>query len=272
MTTGIESSLTLLRRLAIAVGVIGVGFGLAFGWAVGGPRAGLVVLVGTVALYAGLLGPVRSALKTLTDQQQVLQEAFDGTIQSLAAVIEARDASAGDHNARVSHWALTIARALGLSGDDIRVVTAASHLHDLGKIGVPDQLLLKPGTLDEQEWAAVRRHALAAHRILEPMQIDERIKLGVRHSHERWDGSGYPDGLAGQAIPIHARLLTVAEAYVAMTSDRPYRKAMEIPGAIEELRRGAGSQFDPDIVDAFLTVLEQEGVNAWRLGPVIGRR
>jgi putative nucleotidyltransferase with HDIG domain len=230
---------------------------------------GLLVFAGTAVLCGVLFGLVRSASKTLVDQRRALQEAFDGSVRSLAVAIDAKDAYASGHSSRVSHYAQAIARALGLPEQDVQAVRLASYLHDLGKIEIPDRLLLKAGTLDEQEWAAVRRHALIAHHILEPLPIDERVKLAVRYNHERWDGSGYPDGLAGEAIPIHARVLLAADAYVAMTSDRPYRKAVGTAGAIEELQRSAGSQFDPGIVAAFLRVLEQESAKVWALGPVI---
>ncbi|MDR7545471.1 MAG: HD-GYP domain-containing protein [Armatimonadota bacterium] len=256
--------------LVVAGGLLGAGFGLALGWLAAGALAGFGLLVAASAFYVVLFTQIRGTLEALVERQRAVEEVFESTIRSLAAAIDARDAGARDHASRVAHHAQAIARALGLPDADVRAVRLASYLHDVGKIGVPDHLLRKPGPLTEEEWAAVRRQAVVAQDMLDPVQIDERVKLAVRHSHERWDGSGYPDGLAGETIPVHARILLVAEAYVAMTSDRPYRKAMAAPDAVAELQRGAGRQFDRRIVDALVTVLEQEGATVWALGPVGG--
>lgn len=219
-------------------------------------RAWMLVFAGVAVLYGSLFGLVHRASRTLAAQHSALQELFDGTVQALAAAVDARDAYTGDHSMRVAHYAETTARALGLSDQDVRAVRLASYLHDVGKIGISDRLLLKAGALDEREWAEVRRHALIGDEILRPVPIDERVRRAVRHTHERWDGSGYPDGLAGEAIPIHARILMVADAFEAMTSQRPYRAALSRAEAIEELRRCAGNQFDPFVVDALVTALK----------------
>ncbi|MDR7543823.1 MAG: HD-GYP domain-containing protein [Armatimonadota bacterium] len=223
-------------------------------------RVWVLVLVGTAVLYGSLFGLVRRASDTLLAQQQALRQAFEGTVQSLAAAVDAKDAYTGDHSSRVSRYAEAIACALGLPQEDIEVVRLASYLHDLGKIGIPDRVLLKTGVLDERDWVAVRGHSLIGYEILRPVPIDERVKLAVRHTHERWDGAGYPDGLRGEAIPVHARILMVADTFEAMTSDRPYRTALDVAAAVAELRRHCGSQFDPRVVEAFLATLEQDPV------------
>ncbi|MGQ0571420.1 MAG: HD-GYP domain-containing protein [Armatimonadota bacterium] len=226
-------------------------------------RAWLWVFAGTIALYACLFGLVRRASSDLVAQQQALREAFEGTIRALAAAVDARDAYTGGHSSQVSVYAVAIARGLGLSEQDIQVVKMAGYLHDLGKIGIPDEILRKTGRFDEKEWATIRRHSLIGFHILEPVHIDERIKLAVKHAHERWDGSGYPDRLAGEAIPIHARILVVADAFEAMTSDRPYRNALSTGHAIQELQRNAGTQFDPHVVKTFLVWLGEPKADAY---------
>ena len=134
----------------------------------------------------------------------------------------------------------------------------AAYLHDLGKIGVPDEVLRKPAALTAEEGRQMRRHpAIAAH-ILEDVPFSPRIKLAVRHNHERWDGTGYPDGLAGEEIPIEARILSVADAYEAMTSSRPYRRSLDHDSAVAELRRYVRTQFDPRVVAAFVNALEHQ--------------
>jgi putative nucleotidyltransferase with HDIG domain len=220
-------------------------------------RVWMLVLTGTVVLYGSLFGLVRRASRTLLAQQRALEDAFEGTVRSLAAAVDAKDAYTAGHSSRVADYAAAVARALGLEEGDVRAVELAGHLHDVGKIGVPDHMLRKTARLDDGEWATIRNHALVGHDILRPVPINEQIKLAVRHSHERWDGTGYPDGLTGDAIPIHARILAVADAYEAMTSDRPYRAALAHDAAAEELRRNAHTQFDARVVEVFLRTTEQ---------------
>jgi HD-GYP domain-containing protein (c-di-GMP phosphodiesterase class II) len=223
-------------------------------------RVWVLILVGTAALYGSLFGLVRRASGTLLAQQRALERAFDGTVRSLAAAVDAKDAYTSGHSSRVAAYARATALALGLAEPDVRATELAGHLHDVGKIGIPDHMLGKRGPLEPHEWAAVRQHALVGSAILDPVPIDDRVKLAVRHSHERWDGTGYPDRLSGDAIPLHARILAVADAYEAMTSDRPYRAALTHQDAAAELRRSAGVQFDPRVVHAFLRALERGAV------------
>jgi HD-GYP domain-containing protein (c-di-GMP phosphodiesterase class II) len=131
-------------------------------------------------------------------------------------------------------------------------------LHDIGKIGMPDEILRKPGRLDAHELAIMREHPVIGERILRHVPGLETVARAVRHEHERWDGTGYPDGLAGEAIPLSSRITLVCDAYHAMTSARPYRAALDHEEAAEELRRGAGTQFDPAIVTALLAALAAE--------------
>jgi HD-GYP domain-containing protein (c-di-GMP phosphodiesterase class II) len=143
------------------------------------------------------------------------------------------------------------AQALGLPPDEVERVRHASELHDVGKVAIPDAILGKPGPLTEEEWAFVRRHPVIGERIVLAAPALAPVASLVRSSHERWDGAGYPDGLHGDAVPLSARIVAVADAFAAMTSGRPYRAARTVEEALDELRREAGAQFDPAVVDAW---------------------
>jgi HD-GYP domain-containing protein (c-di-GMP phosphodiesterase class II) len=150
-----------------------------------------------------------------------------------------------------------VARRVGVTGDELEHLRIAAHLHDLGKIGVPDEILHKPGPLDATEWAIMREHPVWGARALEAIPGFAAASRAVRHHHERWDGGGYPDGLAGEDIPIGARVIAVCDAYEAMTSTRPYRPALAEPVARERIVAGTGTQFDPaaawGLLDALAT-------------------
>jgi putative nucleotidyltransferase with HDIG domain len=148
-----------------------------------------------------------------------------------------------------------VAETLGLNAEDVARVRTAALLHDIGKLGVPDEILHKPGKLDEREWEVMRQHPVIGERILRAIPGLGVVARIVRHEHERWDGDGYPDGLAEAEIPVGARIILACDAYHAMVSDRPYRKAMSHSDAVGELTRNAGSQFDPDVVEALIGVL-----------------
>jgi len=185
------------------------------------------------------------------------QETYYETIRSLAQALEARDAYTRGHSERVTRYALATAEALGLPARARRIIRYAGLLHDIGKIGISDSILNKSLSLTEQEWRAIRSHPLFGDTILEPLKFLSDAQHIVLHHHERWDGSGYPDGLRGEQIPIEARVVAVADAYDAMTSHRPYRRAMAHGQALAELRQAAGVQFDPRVVEAFLSVIER---------------
>jgi diguanylate cyclase (GGDEF)-like protein/putative nucleotidyltransferase with HDIG domain len=172
----------------------------------------------------------------------------------LAETLDLRDVSTARHSQTVGRYAEEIARALGLSGERIERIRAAGVLHDIGKLGVADAVLQKPGPLTEDEWADMRRHPELGARILDHANLRD-ISAWVLAHHERLDGRGYPHGLAGERIPLEARILAVADAYEAMTADRPYRAALGHDAARDELRACAGTQFDPAVVEAFVAVL-----------------
>ncbi|MBA4158458.1 MAG: response regulator [Gemmatimonadetes bacterium] len=172
---------------------------------------------------------------------------------ALAAAVEAKDSYTAGHARRVTSYAMTIAEVIG--SIDLLRFRLAGDLHDVGKIGVPDTVLNKPGRLDNEEFEMVKKHPGIGERILQPM-VDDPLVLGVvRWHHERWDGRGYPDGLAGEDIPLPARVLAVADTLDAMTSRRAYRDSQPWEAAVAEIRRCSGSQFDPVMVDAFNAAL-----------------
>jgi diguanylate cyclase (GGDEF)-like protein len=191
-----------------------------------------------------------------------LRDAEDGGAEQLAAAmllaetLDLRDVATARHSETVGLYAEQIARELGFAADEIERVRAAGILHDIGKLGIADAILHKPGTLDDHEWAEIKGHPELGSRILEHANLRD-IAAWVLHHHERVDGTGYPRALAGDEIPLEARILAVADAYEAMTSDRPYRAALPLEAAREELRRGAGRQFDGEVVSAIERVLDR---------------
>ena len=159
------------------------------------------------------------------------------------------------HHRAVAELAGSLARHIGLRDEQLHAVVRAAELHDVGKVLVPDAILSKPGELSEDELALMRRHAIAGWLILRESAESDAIAALVRSSHERWDGMGYPDGLAGEAIPLGARIITICDAFDAMTHERPYRSARSGAEALAELREGAGVRYDPTLVAVFLTAV-----------------
>lgn len=178
-------------------------------------------------------------------------------ILCLANAIEAKDLYTRGHVERVCLYSMSIATELGLSTVDLSDLEICSFLHDVGKIGVSDAILRKPGKLTDEERLEMQRHSALGESMVLPIDIPPRVKLAIRQHQENFDGSGYPDGLAGEQIHLFARIIAVADTWDAMTSDRPYRKALDRDRAINELRSASGSQLDPGIVSAFLRVLER---------------
>jgi putative nucleotidyltransferase with HDIG domain len=174
---------------------------------------------------------------------------------ALIAALEARDGYTGEHSQAVVDLALAAGERMGLGPADLEEIETVALLHDVGKLGIPDAVLRKPGPLDAAEWAEMRRHVIAGAEIVEAMPALAHLAPAIRASHERWDGTGYPDGLAAAEIPIAARIVFVCDAYHAMVSDRPYRSALGVDLARAELERCAGSQFCPDSVAAVLETL-----------------
>lgn len=182
-----------------------------------------------------------------------------GTIVALANALDAKCDYTSGHSLRVSRYAVSIGRQMGFSADELRDLELTGILHDIGKIGVPESILWKPGRLDPDEQKIMATHPVKSAQMIEEIEQFERVRLWVRHHHEHLDGSGYPDGLAGLDIPLGARAVLVADAYDAMTSDRPYRNSIGFERAATELRKFAGKQFDAAMVEALLEVVGENG-------------
>jgi two-component system, cell cycle response regulator len=176
--------------------------------------------------------------------------------RALTRMLDERHPGLGSHLEEVATLAVACAEALGMSEDEVALVRRAAELHDIGKVGIPSEILTKQGPLNVEEWAFMRRHSLIGERILAGVPSLERVAAMVRSSHERWDGTGYPDGLSGEEIPLGARIIFVADAFCAMSEARPYAEARSVASARRELRACSGTQFDPAVVSAFLSVLD----------------
>jgi putative nucleotidyltransferase with HDIG domain len=185
---------------------------------------------------------------------QTLEQSYMQMVLALARTMDARDTYTAGHSERIADMAEIVARALGYGEDEVQEVRWGALLHDIGKIGVPDEILRKPGPLTEAEEIVMRQHPIVGEGILAPTERMRGVATIVRHHQERWDGSGYPDGIRGEEIPVGARILAVVDAYSAITDDRPYKKARSHEEAMQELRRGAGTRYDPRIVDEFCQV------------------
>jgi putative nucleotidyltransferase with HDIG domain len=190
---------------------------------------------------------------------QDLQESYVDLVRTLVRALDARDAYTGGHSERLADWSEGTARLLGCNNDEeIRLIRWGALLHDIGKIAVPDAILRKPAGLTDDEWAVMYKHPITGEEILKPIERMSAVAQVLRHHHERWDGSGYPDGLQGEAIPLSARILAVVDAYSAIRDERPYKPARSHEEAMAELHGAAGTQFDPRVVDAFTRMLERQ--------------
>ena len=181
------------------------------------------------------------------------------SIKALLLTLSARDPYTGYHSNRVTNLALTFARSLSLSSQELAALSNAGYLHDIGKIGVSDSILLKPGPLTPAERALIQNHPLIGEKIVEPLGFTSQEKDLILLHHERWDGRGYPRGLQGSNIPFLCRLLSLVDVFDALTSDRPYRQAFTVPEALAEIEAQAGYQFDPDLSEKFVHLLSAMG-------------
>jgi len=198
-------------------------------------------------------GYCRRLERAVTERTRALQEMYREVLSVLGAALDTRDPETGCHSQRVIDHTLMMGEMFGIQGDELRDIEYGAALHDVGKIGIPDAVLLKPGALTDSEWAVMKTHCEIGYRMLRGFDFLRGALPIVLHHHERWNGTGYPSGLRGSEIPLGARLFGVADAYDAMTSDRPYRRALPHAMAVAELKKGAGTQFDPDVVDVFLS-------------------
>ncbi|QIB27063.1 HD-GYP domain-containing protein [Caloranaerobacter azorensis] len=230
---------------AIAVGTLGIIIALAY--ISYGPFV--------VALFFSPLLLARYSFKLYMDMKHVYME----TIQALTNAMEAKDAYTSGHAERVGEYAVKLARALNLSDRRIENIKNAAILHDIGKIGIDDQILRKPGKLTYEEYEKIKKHPSIGAEILKEVNFLKEVSSIVRHHHERYDGKGYPDGLKEDEIPVEAAILAIADVYDAMTSDRPYRKALTKEVALSEIEKNAGTQFNPEFAKMFVEVMRNEG-------------
>ena len=211
------------------------------------------VAVATARLFAGL-----------QQANQELVSAYDATIEGWSRALDLRDKETEGHSQRVTEVTVRLARAVGMSEAELVHVRRGALLHDIGKMGVPDHILLKPGPLTEDEWVIMRQHPVYAQQLLGPITfLGLALEIPIYH-HEKWDGTGYPHGLAGAAIPLAARLFAIVDVWDALCSDRPYRPAWPVARVREHLRAQAGSHFDPEVAQRFLEVWEHDDLSSGR--------
>jgi putative two-component system response regulator len=189
----------------------------------------------------------------LIERQQSL---FSSLIKSLASTIDAKDEYTHNHSVRVTEYCLAMAESMGIAGTERKDIEMAAILHDVGKIGVPESILLKKGKLTDEEFSQVKTHPVKGESIIKQVVELKNVALIVRAHHERYDGRGYPDGLAKQSIPLEARIMSVADSYDAMTSNRPYRMSLSHNTAVKEIVKNSGTQFDPEVVEHFLKLTD----------------
>ena len=212
-----------------------------------------------VELVSVLGGQAAAAIENARLYEK-LEQSYMSTIVTLSGIAEAKDFYTDKHMKDIAEYSVDIARKLGLSEADVENIRMAALLHDLGKITVPDDILKKPGRLSEEEMEVIRKHPAHGAKMIESIEPLKDAREIIRHHHEYYDGSGYPDGLRGQDIPLGARIIGVADAFDAMTSNRPYRKALPMDKVIKELKDFSGIQFDPDIVEILISILREKGI------------
>jgi len=211
----------------------------------------------------------RQALLSLIEDQRLAEVelkrlasnliiAYDSTLEGWSHALELREQETAGHSRRVVELTLNVAKELGVSDEDLIQIERGALLHDIGKMGIPDSILLKPGPLTEEEWVVMKQHPIYAYNLLSKIDfLKPALDIPYSH-HERWDGSGYPQGLAGKDIPFAARIFAVIDIWDALSSDRPYRLAWERENILAYIRELSGKQLDPEIVDVFLKIVESE--------------
>lgn len=198
----------------------------------------------------------RTRTEELEAALRELEESYLATVRTLAFVVEAKDTHTRSHLDRAHDYAVALTARIAPRLAEDRGLRYGFFLHDIGKIGIPERILEKPGPLTKEEWEIMRTHPLLGAQIVSPIKFLRPALAVVEAHHERWDGRGYPRGLRGEAIPLAARIFSVVDAFDAMTSDRPYRRARSFSQALEEIARAAGSQFDPEVVRTFIAMCE----------------
>ena len=265
MQSGLDQLRLLLLVLFAVAGLVTLLIGLTLAGAITRPVQRLVGAMGAVAAgdlsqrapagpsdEIGYLAKVFNLMTAgLQEKTKALDETYFAAIEALARAIDARDPYTYGHSARVAAFSVEIADELGYPKEKREGLRRAALLHDIGKIGIEDHILRKAGALNYLEAKQMREHPVIGHQMLKDVPFLHSSLSGIRHHHERWDGAGYPDTLGGETIPMQVRILSVADVFDALTSDRPYRQAMSVAEATEIIEREAGRQFDPAVVSAF---------------------
>jgi diguanylate cyclase (GGDEF)-like protein/putative nucleotidyltransferase with HDIG domain len=249
--TDAEAALPGLERLLVELELTGEGTIRAAGASMG--VAALQRRMSAEGLLARATGGGRATIAAESDAVLDPTRAPQReAIEALAVALLERDRYTGEHSAAVIEMSASVARTLGCNAVEVERVRSAALLHDIGKVAIPDEILHKPGPLNDEEWLLMKQHPVIGERILRVLPGLGPVARMVRHEHERWDGGGYPDGLSGPEIPFGSRVIIVADTYHAITSDRPYRAARAHDVAVDELTRCAGTQFDPDVTAALI--------------------
>ena len=225
-------------------------------------QTSMLLAAGLLVLYLVLFGVVRAGSRTITSQQRELrqkavdlEQSYSDIISALAAAVDARDSQTEMHSERVARLALRLGEYVGLDESGRRGLRIGAQLHDIGKIGIPDAILRKPGPLSTEEWQAMRRHPVIGFEMIRNVaSLGEALPV-VRCHHERWDGAGFPDGLAGENIPLAARVFAIVDTFDAITSDRPYRQGATVADALAVIEEEAGRQFDPILAIGFVAMM-----------------
>ncbi|MCS6882740.1 MAG: HD-GYP domain-containing protein [Oscillochloridaceae bacterium] len=226
---------------------------------------GVMLFIAATKIIALVVERERRAAAHLEAQRQALERAnralrafSEATLRGWSRVLDLRDHETEEHSARVTALTVRLARAMGITGEELEYIRQGAMLHDIGKIGVPDAILRKAGALAEEEWAVMRRHPELAYDLLAPIGFSRPVLDIAYYHHERWNGSGYPLGLMGEQIPLAARIFAVVDVWDALRSDRPYRRAWSQERALHYLKAHAGTLFDPGVVRAFCALIEAE--------------
>ena len=231
-------------------------------------KAGATGLLSMPVDPQSALSLLRLAASARPRNERVAQ--LEGLAVTLGRGLDDRDPSSAGLAERVAHWTIEMGSAHGLTEDDLALLYKAAILHDVGRLGVPQSILLKPGPLEPEEMEQVRRHPLLGEEILQPLANNGQLLPAIRHHHERWDGEGYPDRLSGEHIPLFARIIAIADAFVALTSDRPYRSRRSRAEAAEVLRRDGGRQWDARLTARFLELVEGVDIRRPQTTPSLG--
>jgi putative nucleotidyltransferase with HDIG domain len=187
-----------------------------------------------------------------------LRSEAKGTFERMLDLLFERDPYTARHSEEVAELSEKIARKMGLPDEEVEVIRSAARIHDIGKISIPDKILFKPGSLNDEEWEVIKKHPIIGADLLQGLEIYTEAVEIVKYEHERWDGSGYPEGLKGEAIPLGARIVAVADVYSALISDRPYRKAYSKEEARKLMEEMRGTKLDPQVVDALFKAIEED--------------